>query len=168
MNLEQLESERNRTTRLIHRLKGLQELNKTLQDSDDNLLNAAHQALSMASSERCMAVVAAMVCTLMEMEAKSLAEAGVEFPWHNHFPGVVFYGSSVAEREQGSPIGKLTFEPGFDGAVARALEHMKAANGYFKFNDDGSLEFQISQDRRYVLPTTASLTVHREGGGTPE
>lgn len=154
MNLDQLEAERSRCTTLMHRLKHLQNVNKTLQENDVNVIDAAHLALSTVSSDHGMTIVAAMTCALMELEAKALVEAGVEFAWHNFFPGVTFNGFSNKDREEGSPISGVNFSVGADGAVVRAIQQVCGANGAWVLSPEGKLLLTVSAERRYTPPVT--------------
>lgn len=154
MNLDQLEAERSRITGLLHRLKHLQNVNKALAESEENVIDAAHQALSLVNGNHGMTVVAAMICSLMELEAKALAEAGVEFPWHNFFPGVTFTGFSHQDREQGSPISGVNFSVGADGAVVRAIKQVNGANGGWELSANGELSLIVSEERQYQPPVT--------------
>jgi hypothetical protein len=148
MNIEQLEAERSRCNSLLLRLNRLQEMAKTLAKDEENVINVAHQALGSVNSDLALTVVSAMVSALMDLEAKDLAAAGVEFPWHTHFPGVTFNGFRVRDREEGSPISSLDFTPGADGAVVRAIEQVKGVCGLWAVGSGGKLTLTVTDDER--------------------
>ena len=142
--LEQLEEDQQATNRLVHRTKSLQNLIKATQG--EGWQDAAHQALSMISTDDGRMAATALVAFLIEEEVRELQAAGVVFVAHIHYPGVTFNGYPVREREQGSPRSALHFAPGADGAVVRAIRNVHGLNGAWQLRDDGTLSMTVSED----------------------
>ena len=153
--MEQLEEDQRETAHLVHRMKALVQIVKTDQEGDLN--DAAHQALAIVRTKTSQNAVKALIALLVSEEVDELKALGADFPMHTWFPEVVFSGASLKDREEGAQD-TVSFAPGAEASVTRALKMMGSVGGEYGFDERGAIQFTVVR-KQLDLPQVASIQV---------